>query len=58
MTVKEKAIRTIDMLPSNVSLEEIVDNLLFLNKIERGAAQLDRGEGLTSKEAEKILFNG
>jgi hypothetical protein len=44
MTVKEKILRTVDGLPDDTSIEEAMERLLFLGKIETGLRQADAGE--------------
>jgi predicted transcriptional regulator len=57
MTVKEQALKSISELPSNVSLEDIFDNLLFISKIDRGIAELDAGKGISTEEARELILN-
>ncbi|MEN6627696.1 MAG: hypothetical protein ABFD69_15835 [Candidatus Sumerlaeia bacterium] len=52
MTAKEKVIQTVQQLPDDASIEDVMERLLVLAKIERGLAQADRGETL-SHEAVK-----
>ncbi len=44
MTVKEKMLRTVSDLPDNASVEEAMERLLFLGKIEKGRQQADAGQ--------------
>jgi predicted transcriptional regulator len=44
MTSKEKAISVIQTLADDVSLDELIDRLYLLRKIEIGIAQADAGE--------------
>ena len=44
MTTKEKAISLIQTLDDDVSLDEVIDRLYLLRKIELGIAQADAGE--------------
>ena len=44
MTVKEKMIQAIQALPDNASIEDAMERLLLLAKIERGIQQADAGE--------------
>jgi predicted transcriptional regulator len=46
MTTKEKAIRVIQSLDDDVSLDDVIDRLYLLRKIELGIAQADAGEVL------------
>lgn len=53
MSTKEAAIEMIRELPDEASIEDIMAEVLFLSKIERGSKQLDAGEGVDHAEVEK-----
>ncbi len=42
MTIKEKAISVIQRLADDVSLDDVIDRLYLLRKIELGLAQADQ----------------
>lgn len=44
MITKEKAIEAIKSLPEEFSIEELMDRLILLNKIETGLRQGEEGE--------------
>ncbi len=44
MNSKEKAIAVINSLGDNVTLEEVIDRLYLVRKIELGIAQADAGD--------------
>jgi predicted transcriptional regulator len=44
MTVKEKMLRTVNNLPDDASIEDAMERLLFLSKIEKGREQADAGQ--------------
>ena len=44
MTTKEKVIQAVQNLPENASIEDAMERLLFLGKIERGLEQADSGQ--------------
>jgi len=46
MTTKEKAISVIERLADDVSLDEVIDRLYLLRKIELGIEQADSGDVL------------
>jgi len=43
MTTKEKVIKAVRGLPANASIEDAMERLLFLAKIEKGLKQADSG---------------
>jgi hypothetical protein len=53
MSSKEVAIEVIRNLPDEASLMDIAQELEFVAGIRQGAAELDRGEGIS---AEQILL--
>ena len=44
MTTKEKAISLIQTLHDDVSLDDVIDRLYLLRKVELGIAQADAGD--------------
>ena len=52
MTTKEKAISVIKSLDDNATLDEMIDRLYLLRKIELGIAQADAGDVM---EHEKFM---
>ena len=44
MTAKEKAVRAVQELPDDASIEDAMERLLFLAKVERGIQQADAGQ--------------
>jgi hypothetical protein len=44
MTSKQKAMMVIDSLGDDVSLDDVIDRLYLLRKIELGIAQADSGD--------------
>lgn len=54
-TLKQDVLELIRRLPENVTLPDIMEELYVRQKIERGLAQLDNGQGLTTEEARQRL---
>lgn len=50
MTTKEKMIQAVNDLPNDASIEDAMERLLLLAKIERGLEQCDRGETLSHQD--------
>ncbi len=44
MTTKEKVISVINSLDENVTIDDVIDRLYLLRKIEMGIAQADIGD--------------
>ena len=47
MTTKEKVIDVVADLPEDASIEDAMERLLFLAKVERGILQADAGQTMT-----------
>jgi hypothetical protein len=50
MLTKEKIISGIQKLPDSVTIDDILDHILFMEKIEKGLQQLDNGQIITDEE--------
>jgi predicted transcriptional regulator len=55
MSLKEQALRTIEKLPDDASLDELIDRLYLTFKIEHGIAQADAGEGISHEDARQRM---
>jgi predicted transcriptional regulator len=55
MTSKEKILNVISSLDDNVSIEQAIDRLYLLHKIEIGLQQADAGEGMEHDQFMKQL---
>ena len=52
---RERMIEAIRELPEHASVDDAIERLVFLAKIEEGLAQLDRGEGIPHNEVKRRL---
>lgn len=52
-TLRERAIDLIQQLPAEASVEEMMEKLYFLSKVERGLRQIDAGEVVSHEEAKR-----
>ncbi len=52
MLTKDKVISGIKRLPDSVTIEEILDEIILLEKIEKGIDQADKGEVFTEEQVE------
>ena len=55
ITPKEKILQALQPLPDDTTVEDAIERLCFLAKIEDGLRQSDRGETLSHKEATRRL---
>jgi hypothetical protein len=51
MTTKQAVLEMIEKLPEDISVEDIMAELYFRQKVDEGLRQLDAGEGIEHKEA-------
>jgi len=52
MLTKTKVLKVIKQLPDEFSIDEMVDKMILLEKIERGLAQSERGEVISDENLE------
>lgn len=55
MTTKDKVLKTINDLPRNASIEDAMERLYFLHKVENGIEQANSGKKVSHVEAKKRL---
>lgn len=55
MTTKEKVLHAVNDLPDDASIEDVMDRLLFLAKIERGLQQADAGQTISHSEVKERM---
>jgi hypothetical protein len=52
---KRKNKKTIDTLPDNFTIEDVIEELIILDKIEQGLNDVKDGNVYTTDEAKKIM---
>jgi predicted transcriptional regulator len=55
VTAKQKILQALDQLPDDTSVEEAIERLCFIAKVEEGLRQADQGDILTHQEAKQRL---
>jgi predicted transcriptional regulator len=55
MTTKEKVLQAVRDLPDEASVEDAMERLLLLAKIERGLRQADTGQTLSHAEVKERM---
>jgi len=55
MIAKEQVIKAIQDLPQNASIEDAMERLYLIYKVERGLKQADEGQKISQKEARKKM---
>jgi len=54
-TVKQQALNAVQSLPDSATFEDVLEQLLFISKVERGLAEADAGQ-LIPHEQVKARF--
>ncbi|MDR6123442.1 putative transcriptional regulator [Bacillus sp. SLBN-46] len=55
MSIKEDVIRIIKGLPENVSLEDILEELQVIAKVEKGLQDLNNGKAVSHNEVKEKI---
>ena len=55
MVTREKVLEAIKNMPQEFSIDDLMDKLLLLNKIETGLDQSKNDETFTTEEAKKMI---
>lgn len=55
METKQQILKAIGELPDDASVEDAIDRLYLLYKIDRGLRQADRGELISQEEARQRM---
>jgi len=55
ITVKDKVIHAVQNLPENASIEDAMERLFFLSKIEKGIQQADSGQTLSHAQVKERM---
>jgi hypothetical protein len=55
-TTKQKVLEAMEKLPPDATVEDAIERLVLLAKIEQGLAQLDDGQGIEHSEAKRRLL--
>jgi len=51
---RDKAIEAIKELPQEFDLDELIERLIFVEKVEKGLAQLDKGKTLPHDKVNEL----
>lgn len=55
MLTKQKITDTLAMMPNEISLDELIDRLIILEKMERAQHQIKNGESVSDEELENQI---
>jgi len=54
-SLKQKVIESIEKLPENASLDDIIERIYFIHKIEVGLKQSEQGDVISHKDVLKKI---
>jgi predicted transcriptional regulator len=55
MLTKAKIKKSIDSLPDNLTVDQVIDRIILLDKIEQGLKDVEEGKVFTTEEAKAKL---
>jgi len=55
MTTKERVVQAVQSLPEDASIEDAMERLLFLAKIERGLQQANAGQTISHDQVKERM---
>jgi len=55
MISKEKLINQIQSFPSELSIDELIDKLVFIDKVEQRVQKSEKGETISEEEIKKEM---
>jgi hypothetical protein len=55
MLTKDKIIKSIDSLPDNLTVDQVIDRIIMLDKIEQGLKDVETGDVYTTEEVKAKL---
>ena len=55
MTTKQLVLQTVKKLPADASLEDAMEQLLFLAKVEKGVQQADQGRTIPHAQVKERM---
>lgn len=55
MLIKKKVQEQIALLPDKFSIDELVEKLILIEKIEKGISQSEKGEVLSEEDLEREI---
>ncbi len=55
-TTKQRVLEAVEALPADATIEDAMERLYFLAKIQRGLEQADAGDTLTHEQAKERLL--
>jgi Zn-dependent alcohol dehydrogenase len=55
MITKEKLNKTINNLPDSFTIDELIDQLIFIEKVEEGYQQSEEGKVISNEDVKSMI---
>lgn len=55
MLTKERLNTTIEMLPDSFSIDELIEQLIFIEKVEEGLQHSEEGKVISNEDVQKMI---
>ncbi len=55
MITKTQLISTLDKLPENLTIDQVIDHIIFVEKVQKGMSDSENGRVNTKEEAKQKL---
>ncbi len=55
MLTKDKLRKSIDNLPDSFSIDELIDQLIFMEKVEEGLMQSEEGRTVSNEDIKSLI---
>jgi hypothetical protein len=55
MLTKERLNTTIEMLPDSFSIDELIEQLIFIEKVEEGLQQSEEGKVISNEDVQMMI---
>jgi len=55
MITKTKLISILENLPENISIDQLIDHIIFVEKVQKGLDDVENGRVFTKEEARQKL---
>lgn len=52
---REKAIEALNEMPAEFELEQLIERLIFIEKVEKGLEQIKKGETKTHEQVKELV---
>lgn len=55
MLTKDKVNKTVNRLPESFTIDELIDQLIFIEKVEEGYLQSEKGEVISNEDVKLMI---